>query len=102
MRLRLRGDSPIVGCLDAAPVVDAQHLPRAHPHRQQLEAQRAQDAERRRRTRECVICMEADIQVVFVPCGHIVCCASCAEHQQACPTCRADIVQRVRTYLGED
>ena len=67
-----------------------------------LERRRAQEDERRRRTREreCVICMEADVAwVVFVPCGHIVCCASCAEHQQACPTCRADIVQRVRTYI---
>ena len=69
-----------------------------------LERRRAREEdERRRRTgreRECVICMEADVAwVVFVPCGHIVCCASCAEHQQACPTCRADIVQRVRTYI---
>ena len=66
-----------------------------------LQAQRREDDERRRRTRECVVCMEASIQVVFVPCGHIVCCAGCAEQVQSCPSCRATIVQRVRTFLDD-
>ena len=66
-----------------------------------MQSQRREDDERRRRTRECVVCMEASIQVVFVPCGHIVCCAGCAEQVQSCPSCRADIVQRVRTFLDE-
>ena len=68
---------------------------------QSMQAQRREDDERRRRTRECVVCMEANIQVVFVPCGHIVCCAGCAEQVQSCPSCRANIVQRVRTFLDE-
>lgn len=49
---------------------------------------------------ECAICMEAPVDTVFVPCGHMATCNSCAERlgkRKPCPVCRKKIklVQRV-------
>uniref|UniRef100_A0A4W4G654 RING-type domain-containing protein n=1 Tax=Electrophorus electricus TaxID=8005 RepID=A0A4W4G654_ELEEL len=51
-------------------------------------------------TSECVVCMELESQVVFLPCGHVCCCQVCSEALHSCPLCRADISQRVRLYHG--
>ncbi|NXI47767.1 LRSM1 ligase, partial [Galbula dea] len=47
---------------------------------------------------ECVVCMELETQIVFLPCGHVCCCQSCCEQLQACPLCRKDIAQRIRIF----
>jgi E3 ubiquitin-protein ligase MYLIP len=39
----------------------------------------------------CHICIDADINVAFVPCGHIVCCAACAKRLDCCPLCKCSI-----------
>ncbi|KAL5010097.1 hypothetical protein ScPMuIL_012402 [Solemya velum] len=48
--------------------------------------------------RLCKICMEEEIGVTFVPCGHLVCCASCASAVSECPMCRQQIEGVVKTY----
>ena len=44
---------------------------------------------------ECIICMECDAAVTFLPCRHRQCCVKCAKMQQQafdeCPTCRCRI-----------
>ena len=72
-------------------------LGRIQPYR----ARRA-DEERTRRERhdECIVCMEAAKDVVFVPCGHLVACMGCAASLENCPTCRAPITQRIRTFVN--
>lgn len=50
--------------------------------------------------RLCKICMVTDTNVVFLPCGHLVSCASCAPALQMCPICRATIKGTVRTYIA--
>lgn len=47
---------------------------------------------------ECVVCMETESQVIFLPCGHVCCCKVCNEAIQNCPLCRSNISQRVRLY----
>uniref|UniRef100_A0A8C3JGH2 Leucine rich repeat and sterile alpha motif containing 1 n=1 Tax=Calidris pygmaea TaxID=425635 RepID=A0A8C3JGH2_9CHAR len=47
---------------------------------------------------ECVVCMEQETQVVFLPCGHVCCCQTCSQHLHACPLCRKDITQRIRIF----
>uniref|UniRef100_A0A3B3R014 Leucine rich repeat and sterile alpha motif containing 1 n=1 Tax=Paramormyrops kingsleyae TaxID=1676925 RepID=A0A3B3R014_9TELE len=47
---------------------------------------------------ECVVCMEIQSQVVFLPCGHVCCCQTCSDVLQSCPLCRSHISQRVRIY----
>ena len=50
---------------------------------------------------ECIICMDAEKDVVFAPCGHYCCCDRCAiiiksGQQSKCPLCRGNIEQIVR------
>lgn len=49
---------------------------------------------------ECVVCMEFESQVIFLPCGHVCCCQTCSDALQSCPLCRGSISQRVRLYHG--
>lgn len=55
------------------------------------------------RDRECVMCMNEEISIVFLPCAHQVICIKCNElHRQQglkdCPSCRTPIMQRIRVY----
>lgn len=45
---------------------------------------------------ECVICMEAECKVIFLPCGHLCCCEKCENAINLCPMCRASIERRIR------
>ncbi|OEL32405.1 putative E3 ubiquitin-protein ligase RF4 [Dichanthelium oligosanthes] len=52
------------------------------------------------REQECAMCLEEEISVVFLPCGHQVVCAGCNQrHRDAgmaeCPSCRSPIKQRI-------
>ena len=61
-------------------------------------------AEFERETEEkksCKLCMENDISVVFLPCGHLCCCSRCANLpavNKNCPICRAVIANKVRVF----
>ena len=48
-------------------------------------------------SRTCKVCLDADVQIVFLPCGHFVCCQNCAREVSQCPMCRIDIMGSVRT-----
>ncbi|XP_040382430.1 putative E3 ubiquitin-protein ligase RF4 [Oryza brachyantha] len=53
-----------------------------------------------RREQECVMCMEEEISVVFLPCRHQVVCVGCNQlHQDQgmtdCPSCRSPIKRRI-------
>lgn len=56
--------------------------------------------ERMQEERTCKICMDAEVGVVFLPCGHFSCCADCANGIELCPMCRSPIHEMVRTYLS--
>ncbi|KAL0132518.1 hypothetical protein PUN28_000335 [Cardiocondyla obscurior] len=46
---------------------------------------------------ECVICLDLQCEVIFLPCGHFCCCSACAEKVPAeCPMCRSSIERKVR------
>ncbi|KAK0063289.1 death-associated inhibitor of apoptosis 1-like isoform X2 [Biomphalaria pfeifferi] len=47
----------------------------------------------------CKICMGNDVEVVFLPCGHLVSCAECASAMKDCPVCRKFVRGTVRVYL---
>lgn len=46
---------------------------------------------------ECAVCMDNPIDIVCIPCGHLILCSSCANRiQQAekrCPTCREPVTK---------
>ncbi|XP_026715947.1 E3 ubiquitin-protein ligase LRSAM1 isoform X2 [Athene cunicularia] len=47
---------------------------------------------------ECVVCMEQETQMIFLPCGHVCCCQTCCQQLLTCPLCRKDIAQRIRIF----
>ncbi|KAF5288237.1 hypothetical protein FQA39_LY04005 [Lamprigera yunnana] len=49
---------------------------------------------------ECVICMEINCEVVFVPCGHLCCCFACSNAVGTCPMCRTEIHSKIRVYTN--
>ncbi|KAL1525980.1 hypothetical protein AB1Y20_020806 [Prymnesium parvum] len=48
--------------------------------------------------RQCIICFERQKDTVFVPCGHLVSCSTCAELVVNCPSCRQPISSKIKTY----
>ena len=48
----------------------------------------------------CKICLSEEIKVVFLPCGHLVCCEQCANRVSHCPICRKYINGTVKAYWG--
>lgn len=53
-----------------------------------------------REQRTCKVCMDAEVNTVFLPCGHLVCCATCSPHLRNCPICRTFIRGTVKTFLS--
>ncbi|CAK1555295.1 unnamed protein product [Leptosia nina] len=50
--------------------------------------------------RLCKVCMDNEVSIVFLPCGHLVSCASCSTALAACPLCRAAVKALVRAYFA--
>ncbi|XP_076245579.1 death-associated inhibitor of apoptosis 2 [Calliopsis andreniformis] len=55
---------------------------------------------RLREARLCKICMDREVAVVFLPCGHLATCVHCAPSLIYCPMCRREIRATVRTFLS--
>ena len=49
--------------------------------------------------RTCKICMDNEVEVVLLPCGHSVSCVNCADKLKNCPVCRKFIKRIVGTFL---
>nr|BAE42721.1 unnamed protein product [Mus musculus] len=47
----------------------------------------------------CMACCEEEINSTFCPCGHTVCCESCAAQLQSCPVCRSRVEHVQHVYL---
>ncbi|XP_069104535.1 baculoviral IAP repeat-containing protein 7-like [Argopecten irradians] len=48
----------------------------------------------------CKICLDEEVGMVFLPCGHLCACVTCAPAVHQCPICRCDIRGTVRTYMS--
>lgn len=48
----------------------------------------------------CKICVEKEVSIVFLPCGHLCSCVECAPALKQCPICRATIKGTVKAYLS--
>lgn len=51
-------------------------------------------------SRLCHSCHYKPREVTFLPCGHFINCASCAEPIYTCPLCEKSILATVNTYLS--
>ncbi|KAJ8314792.1 hypothetical protein KUTeg_006942 [Tegillarca granosa] len=69
----------------------------------EVESQRAKllEEENRRLHEQtlCKICLEEQLAMVFLPCGHLVCCTKCAPALRKCPKCGGIITGSVKTSL---
>ncbi|XP_029296820.1 E3 ubiquitin-protein ligase XIAP [Cottoperca gobio] len=52
------------------------------------------------REKQCKICMDRDICIVFIPCGHLVTCRECSKTLIKCPICCGAIMQKIKTYIA--
>ena len=59
-----------------------------------------EENKRLRDERLCKICADKELGVVFIPCGHLVTCTTCAASLNSCPVCRSTITSLVKTYLS--
>ena len=44
---------------------------------------------------QCVICVDAERSVLFLPCSHVAACGGCAARLDECPICRGAITQKL-------
>lgn len=59
-----------------------------------------EEIRRLKEARLCKICMDNEVCIVFLPCGHLVTCVNCAHSIASCPLCRQTIKATVRTFLS--
>jgi len=50
-------------------------------------------------TNQCVVCMNQDIDCLFLPCRHVVCCKQCGQLLQSCAVCRKPIGAVLKVFL---
>ena len=51
-------------------------------------------------SKTCKICLTNEINVVLIPCGHLICCNLCVTPLKKCPICRLKIEKVVKTFLA--
>ena len=50
--------------------------------------------------RICIICVDAEKNVVFLPCHHVATCSICAANMESCPVCRQKIEYIIKCILS--
>ena len=55
---------------------------------------------RMKRQMRCKVCLNADVGVVFLPCGHLVVCKNCAPNLRNCPVCRSRINETIKVFMS--
>ncbi len=48
---------------------------------------------------QCSVCLDAKLEMVIEPCGHITTCEACTLKISKCPICRGPKVRTLRAYL---
>lgn len=51
-------------------------------------------------SRDCVVCQNAAVNRVLLPCRHACVCDSCVSHFQHCPICRAFVIESFALTRG--
>ncbi|XP_056015250.1 baculoviral IAP repeat-containing protein 2-like isoform X2 [Ostrea edulis] len=46
----------------------------------------------------CKICMEKNVSIAFLPCGHLACCVDCDPAMRKCPICREFVRGTLKTF----
>ena len=59
-----------------------------------------QEVQKMKDERTCKVCMDSEVNVVFLKCGHLVCCSDCAPALRHCPICREGIRGTIRVFIS--
>ncbi|XP_060577976.1 baculoviral IAP repeat-containing protein 7-like [Ruditapes philippinarum] len=59
-----------------------------------------EENERLKNQLTCKICMDNASNMVFIPCGHMISCETCAPHIRKCAICRKLIEGRVKAFMS--
>ena len=76
------------------------------PNEQQPASKRARGPQDRKESTQpttsmdCKVCFDRQIEVLFIPCKHLVCCATCAALSKTCPVCRGQVSETLRVFPG--
>jgi hypothetical protein len=46
----------------------------------------------------CRVCLQGEIGLAFLPCGHQCCCPACGQGMDHCPVCRQRVAARIRVF----
>lgn len=92
--------SPTTSLVDVASLRRSFSDPAAQRFSDSGEESLEEKLERMQEERMCKICMDAEVSVVFLPCGHLSCCVGCANGMNSCPMCRRAIHDKRRIYLS--
>ena len=49
---------------------------------------------------KCKVCLDNNIDSVFLPCGHLVVCTNCAPSLDMCPVCRRKINETIKVFMS--
>ena len=52
-----------------------------------------------KRVMMCKVCLDKDVEVVFLPCRHLVVCKWCAPNMWNCPVCRSKINETIKVFM---
>jgi len=47
---------------------------------------------------KCKTCKIEEKEVLFLPCGHLVCCSTCSKNIERCVICLSSINARIQTF----
>lgn len=67
-------------------------------------SEKGADDEAEEDEKTCKVCMDAEINICFVPCGHLAVCQDCANlltgkgNKRECPICKTKITKAVRIF----
>ncbi|XP_061927096.1 death-associated inhibitor of apoptosis 1-like isoform X2 [Apis cerana] len=48
----------------------------------------------------CKICYNEELEVIFLPCGHVIACVKCAYDMKSCAMCRKLVTKTVRVFFS--
>ena len=51
---------------------------------------------------DCSVCLKNRRDMLFIPCGHVTCCSSCALTVEICSICQGEIVSKAKVGGGEE
>jgi len=60
---------------------------------------RKQELEELKQISLCKKCFQSKASVLFLPCGHLAVCSNCSRQNSKCPSCKANVREKIQSYI---